>query len=328
MKISFIIPVYKVERYLKQSVGSITGQTYRDIEVILVDDGSPDSCPQMCDDFAATDNRIRVIHKANGGLSDARNVGLNAATGDYVIFIDSDDFWLHNDDLQKLVRVAETNPQVDFIGFNCSYYFQDKDSFTKWTLYDNRLAHPTEKDEALRLLTSTSSFVMSAWTKMLKLEFLLSNDLYFIKGQLSEDIPWFINLLDSCRKCMFVNDYVYAYRQGVSGSITNSISERNIDNLIRIIETELEKMPSRTFANEGKDCVMSFLGYEYSIILGYLQFLDKEKGKEKYKYLKRYKYLLNYTIDPKVKKVHLATKLLGLGLTAKLLQRRIKHLMK
>lgn len=161
MKISFIIPVYKVERYLKQSVGSITGQTYRDIEVILVDDGSPDSCPQMCDDFAATDNRIRVIHKANGGLSDARNVGLNAATGDYVIFIDSDDFWLHNDDLQKLVRVAETNPQVDFIGFNCSYYFQDKDSFTKWTLYDNRLAHPTEKDEALRLLTSTSSFVMS-----------------------------------------------------------------------------------------------------------------------------------------------------------------------
>lgn len=328
MKISFIIPVYKVERYLKQSVGSITGQTYRDIEVILVDDGSPDSCPQMCDDFAATDNRIRVIHKANGGLSDARNVGLNAATGDYVIFIDSDDFWLHNDDLQKLVRVAETNPQVDFIGFNCSYYFQDKDSFTKWTLYDNRLAHPTEKDEALRLLTSTSSFVMSAWMKMLKLEFLLSNDLYFIKGQLSEDIPWFINLLDSCRKCMFVNDYVYAYRQGVSGSITNSISERNIDNLIRIIETELEKMPSRTFSNEGKDCVMSFLGYEYSIILGYLQFLDKEKGKEKYKYLKRYKYLLNYTIDPKVKKVHLATKLLGLGLTAKLLQRRIKHLMK
>lgn len=328
MKISFIIPVYKVERYLKQCVDSITGQTYRDIEIILVDDGSPDSCPHICDDYAAKDERISVIHKANGGLSDARNVGLNAATGDYVIFVDSDDFWLHNDDLLKLIQIAEANPQVDFIGFNCSYYYQDKDSFAQWPSYDNRLAHPVEKNEVLRLLTSTSSFVMSACMKMLKREFLLSNGLLFIKGQLSEDIPWFINLLDSCRECMFVNIYVYAYRQGVSGSITNSISERNIDNLIQIIETELEKMPSRTFMSEGKDCVMSFLGYEYSIILGYLQFLDKEKAKEKYKYLKRYKYLLDYTQDPKVKKVHLATKLLGLGLTTRLLQRRIKHLMK
>ncbi len=328
MKISFIIPVYKVERYLKQCVDSITGQTYRDIEVILVDDGSPDRCPQICDDYATKDERISVIHKSNGGLSDARNVGLNAATGDYVIFVDSDDFWLQNDDLLKLIQIAEANPQVDFIGFNCCYYYQSKDSFVQWPAYNKSLANPVGQDEALRMLTSTSSFVMSPCMRLTKRDYLLSNNLYFLKGQLCEDIPWFINLLDSCNKCLFVNLYVYAYRQGVSGSITNSISERNIDNLIQIIETELEKMPSRTFTSEGKDCVMSFLGYEYSIILGYLQFLDKEKAKEKYEYLKRYKYLLNYTQDPKVKKVNLATKLLGLGLTTWLLQRRIKHLMK
>ena len=94
MKISFILPVYKVEKYLDECVESIVSQTYRDIEVVLVDDGSPDNCPVLCDQWAKKDQRIKVVHKPNGGLSDARNAGLDNATGDYVIFVDSDDFWV------------------------------------------------------------------------------------------------------------------------------------------------------------------------------------------------------------------------------------------
>ena len=90
-KISVVLPVYKVEKYLKRCIQSICVQTYRNLEIILVDDGSPDSCPEICDELAKCDSRIRVIHKENGGLSDARNVGTAYATGEYITFVDSDD---------------------------------------------------------------------------------------------------------------------------------------------------------------------------------------------------------------------------------------------
>ena len=94
--ISVIVPVYKVEKYLDKCVQSIVDQTYRNLEIILVDDGSPDNCPAMCDAWAEKDDRIRVIHKENGGLSDARNAGMAIATGEYIGFVDSDD-WIFDD---------------------------------------------------------------------------------------------------------------------------------------------------------------------------------------------------------------------------------------
>ena len=169
---------------------------------------------------------------------------------------------------------------------------------------------------------------MSACMKMMKRQFIIDNNLTFIKGQLSEDIPWFINLLDCCKECMFINLNVYAYRQGVAGSITHNISLRSIDSLINIVETELQKINNRSFSKEAKDCILSFLAYEYSIILGYLQFLDKQIAKEKYEYLKRYQYLLKYTQDPKVKKVNLVYKLFGFKLTTLLLQKKIRNVIK
>lgn len=99
--ISIIVPVYKVEKYIHQCVDSIINQTYKNIEIILVDDGSPDNCGKICDEYAEKDSRIKVIHKENGGLSDARNCGIDAASGDWLMFVDSDD-WLHNHTVEKL----------------------------------------------------------------------------------------------------------------------------------------------------------------------------------------------------------------------------------
>ena len=103
MKISFILPVYNVEAYLRECVESLLAQTYTVFEIVLVDDGSPDGCPALCDQLATEDNRIKVLHKPNGGLSDARNAGLNIASGDYVIFVDSDDKWIGENSLEKLI---------------------------------------------------------------------------------------------------------------------------------------------------------------------------------------------------------------------------------
>jgi glycosyltransferase involved in cell wall biosynthesis len=104
--ISVIIPVYKVEAYLTVCVESVLAQTYEQLEIILVDDGSPDNCPKICDEFAARDSRIRVIHKENGGLSSARNAGIDAARGEYLAFLDSDDLWTPVF-LERLCRAAQ-----------------------------------------------------------------------------------------------------------------------------------------------------------------------------------------------------------------------------
>ena len=111
-KISIIVPVYNVEQYLNQCVESIVGQTYQNLEIILVDDGSPDSCPKMCEDWANNDKRIQVIHKLNGGLSDARNAGIDVASGEYLMFVDSDDFIAANMVMDLYALLNRTNADI------------------------------------------------------------------------------------------------------------------------------------------------------------------------------------------------------------------------
>ena len=315
MKISFIIPVYKVEQYLTQCVSSITQQSYKDIEVILVDDGSPDGSPELCEKLAEGDSRIRVIHKENGGLSDARNVGLKAATGEYVVFVDGDDFWLSKDDLSGLMAVAEQQPEVDFIGYNCNYYYPDTEGYSPWVAYSDKLSKPIDKNTAMVELVKSGTFPMSACLKLMKREFLIKNDLLFVKGQIAEDIPWFINVLDKCVKCSFVNQYVYAYRQNVIGSISNVSGDKSFRSLLNIVETETEKITSRSFNNEAKVALYSFLAYELSILLTYPN-IDREMSK----ILKSYSWLIEYDTNPKVKKVKLFKRFFGLGLTVQLLK--------
>ena len=122
MKLSVIIPVYRVESTLERCVKSIVGQSYRDLEIILVDDGSPDRCPQMCDDWAARDSRIRVIHKQNGGLSDARNAAIERATGDYLTFVDSDDF-IAKDTYAPLMDILLEHNDIDMLEYPVFWHY-------------------------------------------------------------------------------------------------------------------------------------------------------------------------------------------------------------
>ena len=315
MKVSFILPIYNVEKYLSECVESILAQTYSDFEILLVDDGSPDNCPVLCDEWAKKDSRIKALHKPNGGLSDARNYGLEHAQGDYVVFVDSDDFWVNKECLQRLMNVVDAHPECDFIGFNCSYYYSDTKTYNKWVAYDESLSKPTDKNTVLCSLVASGTFPMSACLKILKRKALLEINLNFIKGLLSEDIPWFIDLLEGAKKCMFINDYIYAYRQGVVGSISNSFSVRNFNSILRIIDNELQKLEGRTFNEKTKDYIKSFLAYELCICLGGLGQLDKSVRNEYYEKLKPYKWLLKFRQNPKVKKVSILNSLVGFRLT-------------
>lgn len=310
MKVSFIIPVYKVEQYLRQCVESISSQTYKDIEIILVDDGSPDGSPQLCDELAREDERVKVIHKANGGLSDARNTGLRQATGDYVVFVDGDDFWVGQDSLQKLVDIAPKNKELDFIGFNCSYFYPDSNKMAPWVAYSDKLAKTKDKNAVATALVQSGTFPMSACLKLMKRSFLIDNKLFFKKGQIAEDIPWFINVLDATKKCCFVNQYIYAYRQNVVGSISNTRGRKSFDHLFDIFKTELSLVESRSFNEEAKNALKSFLAYEYCILLTYKDIDEKTKRE-----LLNYKDILTYDLNPKVKKASRIYKTFGISAT-------------
>ena len=139
--ISVIVPVYNVEAYLKRCVDSVLGQTYTDFELILVDDGSPDNCPAICDEYAQKDSRIKVIHQQNGGLSAARNAGLDIATGDYVCFLDGDDHVKEN--LLETV-IPHLNSGMQLVAFN--YYFVRKEKLESSTLQHGQYSIHTDEE--------------------------------------------------------------------------------------------------------------------------------------------------------------------------------------
>ena len=122
MKLSIVIPVYRTEHTLYRCVKSVLNQEFRDMEIILVDDGSPDRCPALCDEWAAKDQRIQVIHKENGGLSDARNAGITIATGDYITFVDSDDY-IRRHTYDPLMQQLEKNPDIDILEYPINVHY-------------------------------------------------------------------------------------------------------------------------------------------------------------------------------------------------------------
>lgn len=324
MEVSFIIPIYKVEKYLDECISSILNQTFTDFEIILVDDGSPDNCPEICDIWAKKDSRVRVLHKSNGGLSDARNAGIEAARGDYLIFVDGDDFWVSDECLNNIMDTLEQHPGCSFINFNCSYYYSTDGSYRKWKEYPEELCRPVDRNTALSLLTASGTIPMSACLKVIDRNVFSNGRAKFIKGIHCEDIPWFIDLLEASDKCVFTNLYIYAYRQNVNDSISASFGEKSFNDLLNIIETETAKAESRNFSAKALEALYSFLAYEFCILLAGIKSLPENLRKDSREKLMKYRWLLKHTVNPKVRLTYLASKILGIRLTENILNLYMK----
>ena len=205
-KISVIVPIYKVEQYLNKCLDNIIYQTYQNLEIILVDDGSPDNCGKICDEYAKKDNRIIVIHKANGGLSDARNAGLKIATGDFISFIDSDDYLELNAYEIMLNAIIKNN--IDLVA--CNYYL-DNGNNLKTTAYNYNENRIFDRKEAYYNHLKNSYFSAHVWNKLVKREVI--GELEFEKGKISEDEFYTYQLIDRTKKCMYIEDVLYNYLQ-------------------------------------------------------------------------------------------------------------------
>lgn len=221
--ISVIVPVYKVEPYLDQCVASIVNQTYQDLEIILVDDGSPDNCPAMCDTWAKRDCRIKVIHKENGGLSDARNAGLKIASGAYIALIDSDDIMDVNMLTQLYQALEENNADIaecDYVKFE-----NGQPDFSDGSVSITVL----NSEDALRELLLERIFRYTAWNKLYRKE--VFSQLQFEVGKLHEDVFFTYQAFGVANRIVKLDAALYGYRQR-SGSIMGSaFSLRNLDSL-------------------------------------------------------------------------------------------------
>ena len=205
--VSIIVPVYNVEPYIYECVDSLLGQTYRDLEIILVDDASPDNCPRICDEYALKDPRIKVIHKPNGGLSDARNAGIDVATGAYVMFVDSDDYIVPTMVEHLLSMMEQSGAGIASCG-----YTGELDKLSAETDGQFRVA---TAGEALKHILVEREISTSASTKLFETR--LFEDVRFPVGKIYEDYATIYKVIHKAGKVAYNNENKYYYRPNPGG---------------------------------------------------------------------------------------------------------------
>lgn len=205
LKISIVIPIYKVESMLRKCLDSVTNQTYQNLEIILIDDGSPDNCGKICDEYAEKDSRVIVIHKTNGGLSDARNMGLQRASGEYIMFVDSDDY-IEQTACQKFSEYFKETPDViigDCITENKGYSIKHYQNLEIGNIF-------TGKEYMLKALEA-GQFPVVVWLNVYKRSFLNENHLIFKKGRLHEDIEFIPKVFYYAKRVVYSKNKFYYY---------------------------------------------------------------------------------------------------------------------
>ena len=217
-KISIIIPIYKVEEYLGNCLKSVLAQTFQDFEVILVDDGSPDNCPRMCDEWAEKDERIKVVHRPNGGLSAARNSGIKEAMGEYLYFLDSDDE-LTPDALEHMYVLVELHPNVDLVQGGFFERWEDAGKETPYSFPE----YTENRRQIKNILLTFDGDLIKAQSRLVNRKFFIDNELWFKEGIIHEDNYWTFFLAKHVRTMGFCNKRTYYYRMNPT-SITHKIN--------------------------------------------------------------------------------------------------------
>lgn len=326
MKFSVIIPVYNVEDYIYECVNSVLEQEYGDYEIILVDDGSTDSSPEICDSMAQQHACIKVIHKQNGGLSDARNTGIEKSTGEYLLFLDGDDFYSEKGFLKKACEFAEKYNRPEILNYTWrEYYTKDGTYADKNALYDEQLnSRFSDNDELIRYLINNDMLSPSVCDKIIRRDFITNNGLFFKKCLLSEDIEWYMRAAACDFRQVFMGIAPYVYRKQRDGSITSTIRGKNINDLLDTIENYYGLYLKEN--TERSKLLINYLAYQYSIVCGLLvRVTDKNEKRDIYRRLYKNREILSYRLSNKVKKVYFIYKFFGLRITVPILNLYIKY---
>ncbi len=320
MRFSIIVPVYNVEKYIEQCVNSVLEQTYSDFELILVDDGSPDNSSEICDRLSEGDCRISVIHKENGGLSDARNAGIRAATGDYVLFIDADDFWSTTTVLEQIASLLDSD-RYKVVQFGYDIYSHTEDKFIRGRKRDFARYNGKSFDEIVYNLVANGGLEISACSMAIERKFLIENNLYFVKGIKTEDLEWAVRVFLLKPDYAYSDDYFYAYRKGHGNTISSNVDYKHLCDYCWILEKSIERIEKRN--GNIKSALESYMMYHVLIACAhcYRSKIEKKQRKEILSRLKGISKnrILKYTLDKKVKLAGIIYRFAGFSVMAKVL---------
>lgn len=324
VKISFIVPVYNVEKYLQECVYSIIEQKHYDkykknIEIILVDDGSTDNSGKICDCLCDQYTNIKVIHKKNGGLASARNAGLAIAKGDYIGFIDSDDR-IDKNCIPQIIQWIN-NTKVDICFMKTKKFFPNGREEDLGENIERRYVLGKPKNEVVHYLSSRPKYPGSSCFKLYKKSFIDKYKLHFpIDNRQAEDLGFTFDCILNAEEFDVLEIPYYEYRQQRKGSITNTFSEKSFWDLTLFIEESVKKACiKKRPIDECCKYSLSFVAYEFVQLL---LMLCKMKGKERTKakhFLKQYRWVMEYGNTKKIKLIKIILNILGYSLTSKLL---------
>lgn len=296
--ISIIVPVYKVEKYLSRCLESIVNQTYKNLEIILIDDGSPDNSGKICDEYAEKDSRIKVIHKENSGVSSTRNLGLKKATGDYISFIDSDD-WIEFDMYEKMIEVINKE-NVDLV--KCSYIYEYDESSKK-------IENLYSESKCIDLKNNKKSYIdfifegntlPAMWTFLIKRERIDEISLKFDENLIvGEDLIFVLNLICHCNSIYILNEHLYHYfihEQSAMNSKEKMVrNARNFLSLYTKMEQLFEK--SNIYDEEYKEKLARYIFYRIYVRISEIAVEAKKRDIIK-------EFLYNDTFKKLVKNLH------------------------
>lgn len=314
MIVSVIIPVYNVKPYLERCVHSVLNQTYKDLEIILVDDGSTDGSGALCEQIAAGESRIRVVHQQNQGLSGARNTGIHQAQGKYVIFLDSDDTWLLDDGLEKLVQSC--NEATDLICFKAVDIWKDGHKTYAADYNLDVISNIPNSQDLFSYLVQSQSFRFSAAFVMIRLQVLIENEIYFPSRRIGEDFFWHMHLWQYVQNVRMVNINMYGYWHRQGSITTSNVSLRPYRDYAMTFEY---------WENQyQKGCVngKAILAYMANIWVnrGYcIHMLKSSDRPEALEILRKHVALLDYAATPKAKRTAKLVRLFGIKNTTTIL---------
>lgn len=313
MKVSVVLSVYNVKLYLERCVQSVLNQTYKDFEIVLVDDGSTDGSGELCDQLAKSDSRVVVVHQKNQGNSGARNTGIRHAKGDYIIFADSDDYWLLNDGLMTLIQNCDEG--TDLICFKEVDIW--KDERKTYNLYNlKEISRQSNAQELFSYLVRTQQLRMAVWITMVRRQILLDHELYFPLRLMGEDFYWHFCLWQHVHKVKMLNLCLYGYCHREGSITTATVSLRPYRDYGKIFTYWKDQYLLGCVNGEA---ILAYLANIW-INRGYVFYKLKAADKpEAFAILRKHVDLLDHAATPKAKRTVKILHFVGLRATVFLL---------
>ncbi|MDD5021037.1 MAG: glycosyltransferase family 2 protein [Endomicrobiaceae bacterium] len=293
--ISVIVPIYKTEKYLRRCVESILIQTYKKLEIILVDDGSPDKCPKICDEYAKKDDRIKVIHKENGGLASARNAGLDIATGCYISTVDSDD-WIECQTYETVMVIMQRhNPDLIKWGY---YKVSGKNKrIPKKINYTSGLLYGDDKEKFLLDTLSSQAMGNNVVTCLFKREIIVNKRLHIPENiSMEEDLYFLTSYLLNCNNVYILpNVFLYNYFQN-QRSITKSYSDKYRDSILIAVK-EMKQLLKKT-SNSSENLYKAYMSHLVETIFYLIMIIEKSNKPLSEKEQELKEFIMNPDIRP------------------------------